>query len=458
MTAVDFPLAGVFTDPATTNNVAKEAQEAILAFARQSIPGVGLYNTYTIATGALTPAGTEAVLRVNTESSAASDDLTSIVQTNTKDGQTLIITPADAGRIVTVKHGAGGAGQILLRGDRDLVLDIETYLWLHRVGTNWVEINRTAHIDYDYFATSNSGSANAYTATLNQQPAGYFNGMRVRFSPNADNTSGTVNLNCNGLGNVTVRKRGLGGLVGLGLADLKSGVSYEVIHDGTQFVLTGGFEIGQSSASVASASTLDLSAATGDLVSITGTTNITSVTMNQGQSAWCYFGGSLTITHGASLVCPGGVNLVVAAGTWVSFRRLGSIVYVAAVQPYYDVSKVARLDTVQAWTSAQAGTPVSLAQTTTIAVDLSLGNNFVTTMTGNRTLGAPSNLSPGQSGVIEILQDATGNRTLAFNAAWLFPGGVDPVLSTGANARDLLCYQVNQAGTAVYANLLKAFA
>lgn len=100
---------------------------------------------------------------------------------------------------------------------------------------------------------------------------------------------------------------------------------------------------------------------------------------------------------------------------------------------------------------------VTLPQAATILVDLSAGINFTTTMNGNRTLGAPSNAKPGQSGVIEILQDGTGGRTLAFASAWVFAGGVDPTLSTAAGARDVLAYTVLSSGV-ILGNLLKGVA
>jgi hypothetical protein len=96
----------------------------------------------------------------------------------------------------------------------------------------------------------------------------------------------------------------------------------------------------------------------------------------------------------------------------------------------------------------------SLTQASTIAVDFGAGINFTTTMTGNRTLGAPSNAKEGQSGVIEIKQDATGSRTLAYNAVFKFAGGTVPTLTTTASARDLLYYQVLPGGN-IYANLVK---
>jgi hypothetical protein len=77
------------------------------------------------------------------------------------------------------------------------------------------------------------------------------------------------------------------------------------------------------------------------------------------------------------------------------------------------------------------------------------------TMDGDYTLSAPSNGKPGQCGCIELTQDGTGTQTLAYNAAWKFAYGADPVLSTAASAKDLLFYQVLANGD-VFANLVKA--
>lgn len=71
---------------------------------------------------------------------------------------------------------------------------------------------------------------------------------------------------------------------------------------------------------VASAGTLNLDTATGDLVDVTGTTSITAITLAEGKSATVRFTGSLTLTHGASLVLPGGKNITTVAGDIATFR------------------------------------------------------------------------------------------------------------------------------------------
>jgi hypothetical protein len=114
-------------------------------------------------------------------------------------------------------------------------------------------------------------------------------------------------------------------------------------------------------------------------------------------------------------------------------------------QPISGMSSYAALGTASTFTAAIRGAYVTLVDSSTISIDLSLGNNFEVTLAGNRTLGAPSNVVAGQSGVIRVIQDGSGSRTLAYNAVFKFPGGTAPVLSTAADAVDLLAYHVESA-------------
>lgn len=104
-----------------------------------------------------------------------------------------------------------------------------------------------------------------------------------------------------------------------------------------------------------------------------------------------------------------------------------------------------------------AAAEVSLTDAATITVDLSTFLNATVTLGGNRTLGQPTNAKVGQSGVIRIVQDGTGSRTLAYHADWEFAGGTAPTLSTTAGANDLLFYYVIASGR-VFASLVKKVA
>ena len=116
---------------------------------------------------------------------------------------------------------------------------------------------------------------------------------------------------------------------------------------------------------------------------------------------------------------------------------------------------LAGLAVAQSFTKAQRGSVVALTDAATIAVDLSLGNNFSVTLAGNRTLGDPTNVTAGQSGVIVVTQDGTGSRTLAYaGTKWKFAGGTAPTLTTTASAVDVLAYYVESATRITVTSLL----
>jgi hypothetical protein len=60
----------------------------------------------------------------------------------------------------------------------------------------------------------------------------------------------------------------------------------------------------------------------------------------------------------------------------------------------------------------------ALTDAATITVDAASSDFFTVTLGGNRTMGAPSNPTKWQRIMFKILQDGTGGRTLAWNAAF----------------------------------------
>ena len=108
-------------------------------------------------------------------------------------------------------------------------------------------------------------------------------------------------------------------------------------------------------------------------------------------------------------------------------------------------------------TSARAYNPITtLTDAASIAVDFALGNNFLVTIGGNRTLAAPTNAVAGQTGQIYVIQDSTGSRTLSYNSVYQFVSGAAPTLSTGASDVDILVYST-RSSTTIDAALLKNF-
>ena len=90
--------------------------------------------------------------------------------------------------------------------------------------------------------------------------------------------------------------------------------------------------------------------------------------------------------------------------------------------------------------------PTVLTSTTnSIAIDLSVNDEFTHTFTENTTLAAPSNPVAGQRICIGFTQHASAPKTLAFASFWKFPGGVVPAATATAGAFDLFVAHIDSA-------------
>lgn len=106
-------------------------------------------------------------------------------------------------------------------------------------------------------------------------------------------------------------------------------------------------------------------------------------------------------------------------------------------------------------------TPVAMTMTaTTTTADMRSSNVFTGTLTGNIPAAniAWSNFSDGQTINFFFTQDATGSRTVTWPASFKWPGGIAGVLSTAANAVDLLVITYRAATGFFYCTLAKGFA
>lgn len=123
----------------------------------------------------------------------------------------------------------------------------------------------------------------------------------------------------------------------------------------------------------------------------------------------------------------------------------------------------AQLAAVQAWTAAQQGKFVPIAAPTpgsTLTLNFALGNNFAIGVSGTTyggtagisgafTLGIPSNLAPGQTGLITLFQNGTGGYTVTLATGIKGANGTRAQLTAGANGRDTFPYYVDIDGTLV---------
>ena len=104
-----------------------------------------------------------------------------------------------------------------------------------------------------------------------------------------------------------------------------------------------------------------------------------------------------------------------------------------------------------------SNTVQALTDGSSIAWNLTLGVIATVTLGGNRTLANPTNILAGTTYCLKVTQDGTGSRTLAYGAAFKWPGGVAPVLSTAIGAIDILTF-ISFDGTTLDGVAQKAFA
>jgi len=115
------------------------------------------------------------------------------------------------------------------------------------------------------------------------------------------------------------------------------------------------------------------------------------------------------------------------------------------------------LDTVVYSFNKQKGAALkTLADAASIAWALDDNQVAQVTLAGNRALANPTQMVAGHTYILIVEQDATGSRTLSFGTAYKFPGGKDPVMSTAANAVDIITFVSD--GTSMYGVAQKAFA
>lgn len=157
---------------------------------------------------------------------------------------------------------------------------------------------------------------------------------------------------------------------------------------------------------IASAATIDLETATGNVVDVTGTTGITAITLSNGHERTVRFTGSLLLTHASNLVLPDSANIQTAAGDYAVFRG-----YASAVVRCTHYSRLARHGS-------------DVASATTTVLDTTTGD--LVDVTGTTTITGIT-LAEGRERTVRF----TGALTLTHGASLVLPGGANIATAAG---------------------------
>jgi hypothetical protein len=107
---------------------------------------------------------------------------------------------------------------------------------------------------------------------------------------------------------------------------------------------------------------------------------------------------------------------------------------------------------------AVGATLTDATNTGDITLDFDTYSNFVLTFTGNVVLVNPTTESIGQTGIIVVIQDGTGSRTISGGTQYEWPGGAIGTISTAANSIDVIPYIVDAADSILLGAPQLAFA
>jgi len=95
------------------------------------------------------------------------------------------------------------------------------------------------------------------------------------------------------------------------------------------------------------------------------------------------------------------------------------------------------------FSAGQRGHIVTIGYNTTINPDLATSNRFECTLTGDVTVGLPTNIVSGQGGMIYLAQDAVGSHTITFDSMFIPMGDITPV--TDPNTINIYVFEVYDA-------------
>jgi hypothetical protein len=175
-------------------------------------------------------------------------------------------------------------------------------------------------------------------------------------------------------------------------------------------------------ADIASAATINLDAATGNSLTVTGTTAITAITLADGAIRKVRFAAALVLTNGANLINLGGANIATMAGDIAEFT--GEAAGVVRMTGYERANGMAL--------NSSSISTVATFSGTAYTINLANGEEFDGTATGSITFTLPA-VQAGRSFPLRVKYGGNG-ATVSFTGATIkYEGGVvlEPTAATG---------------------------
>jgi hypothetical protein len=198
--------------------------------------------------------------------------------------------------------------------------------------------------------------------------------------------------------------------------------------------------------------TITINASSGSFLPLTGGTLTGDLALRNSTDA--------TKTRRFSVASDGTISIYSIDNTTVDFTLSpgGALAARGTVSAYNGGSTLYQLAQLAGptFTGRVAVTPATLTDAATTTLNGAAGNYFTWTMGGSRTL-ALSGIVAGTTYLVEIKQDATGSRVVTWPSGFTWSGGTVGVLSTAANAIDLLTFATLD-GSTFRAVLTKGFA
>jgi hypothetical protein len=167
---------------------------------------------------------------------------------------------------------------------------------------------------------------------------------------------------------------------------------------------------------VASATTVDLTSS-GQIINITGTTTIGTITVPEGNMRLVRFSGALTLTHSSTLVLPGSLDITTTSGDWAIFTGSeSSVTYCSSYQRH----------------SSHPLTTGSTTIASAATVDLGSAREQCVTISGAETITSFGTSAP--TGAVKHLIFSS-SPTLTYDAIqMILPSGADIAVYPGDTA------------------------